>query len=68
MGSSSITDNFFEEQTEKSAIKSAIVSNFFKIYLRIISNRFKNEDIYYIDLFSGPGRYKIYTIIHNVCS
>ena len=58
MGSSSITDNFFEEQTEKSAIKSAIVSDFFKIYLRIISNRFKNEEIYYIDLFSGPGRYK----------
>lgn len=58
MANSSTTDSFFEEQTEKSAIKSAIVSNFFKIYLRIISNRFKNEDIYYIDLFSGPGRYK----------
>ena len=57
MSSSSINDNFFEEQTEKSAIKSAIVSDFFKIYLRIISNRFKDEDIYYIDLFSGPGRY-----------
>lgn len=58
MANSSITDNFFEEQTEKSAIKSAIVSDFFKVYLRIISFRFKNEDIYYIDLFSGPGRYE----------
>ena len=58
MANSSITDKFFEEQTEKSAIKSAIVSDFFKVYLRIISFRFKNEDIYYIDLFSGPGRYE----------
>ena len=58
MKSRSNTDGFFIEQTEKSAIKSAIVSDFFEIYLRIISNRFKKEEIYYIDLFSGPGRYE----------
>ena len=57
MGTGSITDNFFVEQSEKSAIKSAIVSNFFKVYLRIISKRYENEEIYYIDLFSGPGMY-----------
>lgn len=31
MSGRSITDDFFVEQTEKSAIKSAIVYNFFKI-------------------------------------
>ena len=53
------TDNFFEEQTEKSAIKSAIVKKFFSAYIRIISNGIRNRCklIYYVDLFSGPGRY-----------
>jgi three-Cys-motif partner protein len=53
------TDEFWDEQSEKSAIKTAIVANFFDTYIRIITNRFSSvKQIYYIDLFSGPGRYK----------
>lgn len=53
------TTDFFDEQNEKSAIKTAIVSNFFSGYISIISNRFQYcQNIYYIDLFSGPGIYK----------
>ena len=57
MKKNSTTDDFFVEQTEKSSIKSAIVCNFFKIYLRVIKSRF-GKGMYYIDLFSGPGRYE----------
>lgn len=56
MKNSTVSD-FFAEQTEKSAIKSAIVTKFFKIYIRIINSQF-NKKIYYIDLFSGPGKYE----------
>lgn len=53
------TNDFFDEQNEKSAIKTAIVSNFFSGYIPIISNRFQySQNIFYIDLFSGPGKYK----------
>ena len=54
------TDNFFNEQKEKSRVKTEIVINFLNIYLNIISNSRwgKDSDIYYIDLFSGPGVYK----------
>lgn len=57
MAKYSTTDEFFNEQTQKSQIKSSIVSNFFSIYLPIILKRFNRNDIYYIDLFSGPGSY-----------
>lgn len=57
MKKSSTTEDFFVEQTEKSFIKSAIVHNFFRIYLRIINSHF-NKKMYYIDLFSGPGKYE----------
>jgi len=53
------TNDFFDEQNEKSAIKTAIVSKFFSVYISIIYNRFKIcQNIFYIDLFSGPGKYK----------
>ncbi len=57
---SATTDNFFDEQKEKSKVKTEIVINFLNIYLNIISNSkwTKAKDIYYIDLFSGPGVYK----------
>lgn len=57
---SATTDNFFDEQKEKSKVKTEIVINFLNIYLNIISNSkwTKGKDIYYIDLFSGPGVYK----------
>ena len=57
---SATTDNFFDEQKEKSKVKTEIVINFLNIYLIIISNSKwgKGRDIYYLDLFSGPGVYK----------
>lgn len=53
----STTDKFFDEQKEKSRVKTLIVTEFFKAYFSIINSRFK-RDIWYIDLFCGPGRYK----------
>lgn len=59
MGSSSTTEDFWKCQTEKSAIKTAIVVNFFVTYISIISNHFANaKKYYYIDLFSGPGKFE----------
>ncbi len=61
---SATTDNFFNEQKEKSRGKTEIVINFLNIYLNIYLNIISNSkwgkdrDIYYIDLFSGPGVYK----------
>lgn len=54
----STTDGFFESQTEKSFIKSLIVTEFFTVYFSIINKAGFSDDIYYIDLFSGPGKYK----------
>ena len=53
-------DNFFESQKEKSKIKSLIVTDFFKAYYPIIENAKlskENDEIFYLDLFSGPGVY-----------
>ena len=52
------TDGFFETQSEKSFVKSIIVTEFFKVYFSIINHAGFSDDIYYIDLFSGPGKYK----------
>ena len=41
----STTSDFFREQTEKSAIKSAIVTNFFGIYLKIVNAKFDKKSI-----------------------
>lgn len=57
MRNCSTTSDFFNEQSEKSAIKSAIVTDFFKLYIKIINAKFAKK-MYYIDLFSGPGRYE----------
>ena len=54
----STTDGFFETQTEKSYVKSIIVTEFFKVYFSIINNAGFSDDIFYIDLFSGPGKYE----------
>lgn len=60
MNTNSTTDKFFNEQSEKSAIKVAIVSTFFSVYLRIILSGISKSknNLYYIDLFAGPGKYK----------
>jgi three-Cys-motif partner protein len=54
------TDDFFDEQKEQSAIKTAIVANFYSTYLKIISNSVGRsyDCLYYIDLFAGPGKYE----------
>ena len=52
------TADFFDQPKEKSKIKVYIVTEFFKTYFSIINRRGFSEEIYYIDLFSGPGIYK----------
>jgi three-Cys-motif partner protein len=53
--------SFFDEATEKSLIKSAIVKQYFwawaKVMLPLVSKR-PDGRIAYIDLFAGPGLYK----------
>lgn len=52
------TADFFDQPKEKSKIKVYIVTEFFKTYFSIINRRGFSDEIYYIDLFSGPGVYK----------
>ena len=54
------TDNFFDETTEQSAIKTEIVSKYFWAWAKVIIPTVKKSDgrIAYIDLFAGPGSYK----------
>lgn len=52
------SDGFFREQSQQSEIKSQIVSNYFTIWAKIITQARKPEQIAYIDLFSGPGIYE----------
>jgi len=57
-------NSFFDEQSQQSQIKSAIVAKYFNAWSKvIISVQKKHPDlssgkIAYIDLFAGPGRYK----------
>jgi three-Cys-motif partner protein len=57
-----MAESFFEEQSEQSQIKAAIVSKYFWSWAKIITGYLKGADkdmsIQYIDLFAGPGRYK----------
>jgi three-Cys-motif partner protein len=57
-----VAERFFEEQSEQSQIKAAIVSKYFWSWAKIITGYLKgaskNTSIQYIDLFAGPGRYK----------
>lgn len=54
------TNNFFDETTEQSEVKSAIVSKYFWAWAKVIIPWAKKQSnkIAYIDLFAGPGRYK----------
>jgi three-Cys-motif partner protein len=52
--------SFFDERTEQSFIKAEIVAKYFWAWAKVIipqAKKMQNE-IAYIDLFSGPGRYK----------
>jgi three-Cys-motif partner protein len=56
-----VSANFFDEQTEQSEIKATLVAKYFPAFMRVIAsvqNRVGGDRIAYIDLFSGPGRYK----------
>ena len=51
------TNDFFVNQKEKSRIKTFIVTEFFKAYFPIIYNS-TSADVWYLDLFCGPGIYE----------
>jgi three-Cys-motif partner protein len=61
-GHGAVADKFFDEQEEQSEIKSAIVTNYFDAWAKVIQGHLKGQKrqpkIAYIDLFAGPGRYK----------
>ena len=54
--------DFFEERTEQSRVKAAIVSKYFRAWAKVMIPVVKKgrgpQKIAYIDLFAGPGRYK----------
>lgn len=55
------TDHFFDESSEQSAVKAAIVSKYFDFWAKVMVAQAKKarlEKIAYLDLFAGPGRYK----------
>ncbi|MFC1824665.1 three-Cys-motif partner protein TcmP [Thermodesulfobacteriota bacterium] len=49
-------ENFFNEQTEASKLKTEIVSKYFSSWANVIATQ-PIDKIVYLDLFSGPGRY-----------
>lgn len=54
-------EKFFDEQTEQSEVKAALVAKYFPAYMRVIGSAqrtYGGDRIAYIDLFAGPGRYK----------
>jgi three-Cys-motif partner protein len=54
-------NSFFEESTEQSQVKATIVAKYFWAWAKVIIPQVKrrgNQNIAYIDLFSGPGRYQ----------
>ncbi len=58
-----MTENFFDEQSEQSQIKAAIVADYFWAWASVIIGAQKrypqhSQKIAYIDLFAGPGRYQ----------
>ncbi len=52
-----MNENFFKRQTASSLIKAKIVAEYFPQYCRIILKK-PQEQIVYMDLFSGPGLYE----------
>jgi len=52
---------FFDEPTEQSKIKAEIVAKYFWAWAKAIKRTVeqRNTNIAYIDLFAGPGRYKV---------
>jgi len=55
------TKDFFDGMTEQSEVKVEIVRKYFRAWAKIIAPRVKEHggsEIRYVDLYSGPGRYK----------
>jgi three-Cys-motif partner protein len=54
------TETFFEESREQSIVKATIVHKYFWAWAKVIipTAQKGRGKIAYIDLFSGPGRYK----------
>ncbi|MEY3868126.1 MAG: hypothetical protein RLZZ338_2017 [Cyanobacteriota bacterium] len=52
--------SFFDEPTEPSLVKAEIVAKYFWAWAKVIipSAKKRNNNIAYVDLFSGPGGYK----------
>ncbi|WP_354635581.1 three-Cys-motif partner protein TcmP [Planktothricoides raciborskii] len=52
--------DFFNESREQSLVKAEIVAKYFWAWAKVIipSAKKRNNNIAYVDLFSGPGRYK----------
>ena len=50
-------NTFFDIQTESSYVKAKIVAEYFPQYCKIILKK-PQKEIWYLDLFSGPGKYK----------
>ena len=49
-------EEFFQEQSEQSAVKTKIVASYFSAWSRVMKNNWPGT-LAYIDLFCGPGRY-----------
>ena len=57
----SVTEKFFNEQTEQSLVKATLIAKYFPAFMRVIAGaqrRYGGDRIAYIDLFCGPGRYE----------
>jgi three-Cys-motif partner protein len=54
-----VEDEFFDEQSEASEVKARIVEKYFDVWAKIVlpTAKAKGENIAYIDLYCGPGRY-----------
>ena len=50
--------SFFEQRTEESAVKAQIVDKYYRAWAKIMAPRARGNKIGYVDLFSGPGRYR----------
>ena len=48
---------FFEESSEQSRAKAAIVSKYFDAWAKVITRQPRVDRVAYLDLFAGPGRY-----------
>jgi three-Cys-motif partner protein len=53
-------DSFFDQSTDQSRVKAAIVAKYFWAWAKVIisvAKKSRDRRIAYIDLFAGPGRY-----------